>query len=116
MLSAIFKRAKSCKHGKHSLYIHIVYTNIYFIMWILSTRILWVARLEKHCTIKVQHRNMLEKNQKSLRRMVLHVSRWLESSPDSAKSSVTKRIYTTPSPTECSQYVKDGAAYSLTTD
>ena len=70
----------------------------------------YVARLEKHSPIKVQQRNMLEKNQKSV---------YTVSANDSehciACSSMDGK-FTQPRVPLNAVNVKDGAAYSLTLD
>ena len=63
MLSDIFKRAKSCKHGKHSIH---RYTHVYnYILYLFYYVDICVATLENDCTINVQHKHMLEISQKS---------------------------------------------------
>ena len=91
MLSAIFNRAKSCKHEKYrilyNVYIYIHEHLFYFVD---------ICVAGKHTvgpTIKVQHRDMLEKNQSSYILysqcegyvlLLVHVSRWLEGLSNSA--------------------------------
>ena len=81
-----------------------------YMLYIFYYVAICVDRLENQCTINVQHRHMLEISQKSayiiiqsVRRLMLHVPRWLESSPNSAQSSATKRVFTALSPPEVNQ-------------
>ena len=94
MLSAIFNRAKSCKHGKHHILPYIMYTRTSLLFCGL-----YICVAGKHIvgpTIKVQHRNMLEKTslhtyyrptvsaKDSNVLLLLHVPRWLEGLPNYA--------------------------------
>ena len=123
MLSAIFNRANSCKHGKHRIlsYTMYIYTNISFILWIYMRS--W--KTHRIPTIKVQHRNMLGKKPvnihiiQSVRRIVtccyccMFLNGWKVC--QILHNQVQRSEFTQPRVLLNAANVMDAAAYSLST-